>query len=395
MEHLSLPSPLMVSDPGSFAEFTIVRRKPEIIRDIVAARIFPEDIVAGLRALADEIATGIVAPLHEDVPDVATWHVAWQPWEGKTWRQLPWYFAESYFYRRVLEITGYFQHKGWNHVDPFAQQKYQALAYGMADMISIIKFVPADLSPAERVALWLQRSLWGNRADLSNREVLAQTRQPDDAKQPRLLLVDHTAKVVEMLASGKVRRLVIVTDNCGLEFFADLFLADELLSQQLVQAVILHVKPQPFFVSDLTFEDAAAAITALQGAPDERMRAKQAHLDECARGGRMRLTTHPFWATSGFFSQMPEDLMASLDQADLVILKGDVSYRRLIEDRHWPPTADLGAIAAYMPTSFLALRTLKSEVIVGLEEGVAEATAKKDPKWLINGQRGVVHLVVK
>jgi uncharacterized protein with ATP-grasp and redox domains len=395
MEHLSPPPPLMVSEPGSFAEQTIVQRKPQIIRRILASRIYSGEIADNLRALETEIASGVVAPLHEKAPDVADWLACWRPWEGKTWRQLPWYFAESYFYRRMLEITTYFQQGNGYRVDPFAGDKHDALAYGMADMASIIRYVPATLSPEERLTLWLHRSLWGNRADLSNREVLAQTRQPDDARMQRLLLVDHTTGVLGLLASGKVRRLVFVTDNCGLELFADLFLAHELLSQGLVQSIVFHLKPQPFFVSDATLEDMATTITALHGGPHDAMHTVASYLDECAQRGRVRLATHPFWASAHHFDEIPTDLRASLEQADLMVFKGDANYRRLIGDRHWPPTTDLGAITAHMPTSFLALRTLKSEVIVGLEEGVAEATAKKDPKWLLNGERGVVHLVTK
>jgi len=395
MENVAVPSPLMVSEPGSFAEYTVTKRIPEIIRDIIATRLYPAEIADGLRALAAEIADGTVAPLHENVPDVVWWQEDWRPWEGKTWRELPWYFAESYFYRRVLETTTYFQQGSWFHVDPYAQKKYEALGYGMADMISIVKHVPANLSPEERLTLWLHRSLWGNRADLSNREVLAQTRRPDDARMPRLLLIDHTAKVVELLNSGRVRRLVIVTDNCGLELFCDMFLADELLSQKLVEAVTFQVKPQPFFVSDVMLDDVATLLGAMGGTPDATIQATRVRLDEYALRGRVKLATHPFWATARFFSAFPDDLRSFLGHADLVIFKGDVNYRRLLEDRHWPPTADLGTIAAHMPCSFLALRTLKSEIIVGLEEGVAEATAKQDPKWLINGERGVVHLVLK
>jgi len=32
-------------------------------------------------------------------------------------------------------------------------------------------------------------------------------------------------------------------------------------------------------------------------------------------------------------------------------------------------------------------------LIVGLQEGQAEQLASEDPDWLINGERGVIHLV--
>ena len=42
------------------------------------------------------------------------------------------------------------------------------------------------------------------------------------------------------------------------------------------------------------------------------------------------------------------------------------------------------------PTPLVALRTLKAELIVGLQPGQAEAIAAADPAWLVNGRRGVI-----
>jgi hypothetical protein len=50
-------------------------------------------------------------------------------------------------------------------------------------------------------------------------------------------------------------------------------------------------------------------------------------------------------------------------------------------------------IAAYFPAPFVTLRTLKGEIMVGLEPGQAEALAAQDPTWLINGKRGIIQLV--
>ena len=55
------------------------------------------------------------------------------------------------------------------------------------------------------------------------------------------------------------------------------------------------------------------------------------------------------WTTSAHLTELPEDLKADLGKADLILLKGDVNYRRLLEDRDWPPTTDLAAVTTYMP----------------------------------------------
>ncbi|NLG27988.1 MAG: protein-glutamate O-methyltransferase family protein [Chloroflexi bacterium] len=388
------PSPLMVSEPGSFAEQTIVKRKPQIIKRIIATRVFDRGVIAKLQALEAEIASGPVAPLTEIFIDTELWNSAWKPFEGQTWRELPWFFAETFFYRRVLEATGYYQPGDFHSVDPFMPDKREAMAHGLADMTSIVKFVSPDLSPEERLTLWLHRSLWGNRADLSNREVLEQARH-HDADHSSLLVIDHTAAVLERFYAGKARRVEFACDNAGLELLSDMFLADELLQQKLVDQIVFNLKPGPFFVSDATMQDFAGTLGAMQGAQAETIREVHARLDDAALHGRVRLSTHPFWITPFFFSEMPADLQRQFGQADLLILKGDVNYRRLLEDRHWPENAELEAIARHMPTSFLALRTLKSEIIVGLEEGTSAALSKIDKHWLTNGDRGLLHLVAK
>jgi hypothetical protein len=67
-----------------------------------------------------------------------------------------------------------------------------------------------------------------------------------------------------------------------------------------------------------------------------------------------------------------------------------VNYRRLLDDRHWPPSTPLEEITSYFPAPFLVLRPLKGEILAGLAPGQAEILAAQDPTWLINGQRGLI-----
>jgi hypothetical protein len=87
---------------------------------------------------------------------------------------------------------------------------------------------------------------------------------------------------------------------------------------------------------------------------------------------------------------MPDDLYGDLASADLVIAKGDANYRRLVGDAHWPPTASFRRATAYFPAPLVTLRTLKSELILGLRVGDAERLQALDPQWRVNGKRGVV-----
>jgi hypothetical protein len=75
---------------------------------------------------------------------------------------------------------------------------------------------------------------------------------------------------------------------------------------------------------------------------------------------------------------------------DLVIIKGDANYRRLLGDAHWPYTTPFAYATRYFPSPLVALRTLKAEIIVGLRPGEAEQLQAEDPAWLVNGKRGII-----
>jgi hypothetical protein len=383
------PPPLMVSEPGSFAEYTVSRRMPRIVNDVMAGNIYPPDIVGELARLRDALPDGPVAPPLADAPDAAFWRRAWDPWAGATWRHLPWFFAETYFYRRLLETVRYFQDGPQQGADPFAPPKRAALVDGLPELEDFVEALPAATTREERFSLWVHRALWGNRADLSNVAVSGGT---FEAVTREGVLIDHTAEVWHMLRNG-IRRADVVADNAGPELLVDLGLIAFLLEEGLARRVHLHLKPHPFFVSDATLPDLLATLAALQGSPRPTLRHVATRLRSAVADGRLVPHDHPFWTRCLFYTQLPQDLRDTLAQADLLILKGDLNYRRLLEDRHWPPTTDLATVTPFMPAPFVTLRTLKSEVMVGLSPGRAEALAAEDPNWLIDGERGVIHLV--
>ena len=156
----------------------------------------------------------------------------------------------------------------------------------------------------------------------------------------------------------------------------------------------MHLKPYPFFVSDAMAKDVLELTARLEGAPEPLVRGAGDRLAGWLKSGMLELTDHPFWASAYSFLELPEDLRANLAEASLVILKGDVNYRRLLGDRHWPPTTRLADIVAYFPAPLVTLRTLKAEIIVGLAEGQAERLAVEDAAWLLNGRRGLIQFVL-
>ena len=90
-----------------------------------------------------------------------------QPYEGRSWLDLPWYFAETYFYRRLLEAVGYFQPGPWQGHDPYAAQKREEEGQAAAWLASS----GHELAGGADLTTLLHSSLWGNRADPSRPDV--------------------------------------------------------------------------------------------------------------------------------------------------------------------------------------------------------------------------------
>jgi uncharacterized protein with ATP-grasp and redox domains len=384
------PSPLMTSEPGSFARHTIVERKPQIIRQVIEDNDYPPEIARALEAFRAEIASQPMQPLCEQAPDVAGWNQALAEYTGKTWLEVPWYFAETFFYRKLLEATRYFQ--AGVKADPFFKQKDKQITSDIQRLAGEWEQLAAISSETLYEAL-LHSCLWGNRTDLSNFTVKVKARGGLDAREERhLILIDHTEQVRSLL-SNHVRRVDFINDNVGSDLFFDLAFTDFLLRQDWAGEVHFHLKNQPFFVSDAMPEDARRTIALLEEASSPALATLGRRLEDDLAAQRLNLNTDPFWTSWLMFRQMPAHLLRELARSDLVLLKGDVNYRRLLGDLHWPHTTRMEDVTDYFPAPFATIRTLKGEIMVGLQPGQAEALYAEDPTWLINGKRGVIQLV--
>jgi len=386
------PEHLMTSEPGSFARKTIVERKPQIIRRMIADNDYPPEIVRALDAFVEEIASQTIQGITEDTTHTATWNQELDKYAGKTWLQVPWYFAETFFYRRLLEIVRYFQPGPLYLQDPFEKQKQEQEESAVTQVATVWDQLAAA-DPTVRFEALLHSCLWGNRVDLSNYTLTVKAHGGLDAREHRHnILIDHTEKVITLLSRG-AHRVDFINDNAGIDLLSDVVLADYLIQKGLSQRIVFHLKDRPFFVSDAMPKDLLTTIALLRHAQHPALEALGSRLAGFVESERFVLDADPFWTSPDAFHQMPAALRSDIEKADLVILKGDVNYRRMLDDRHWPFDARLEELGAYFPKPFVMMRTLKGEIMVGLGPGQAEALSASDPTWLINGKRGVIHLV--
>ncbi|KST64545.1 damage-control phosphatase ARMT1 family protein [Mastigocoleus testarum] len=406
---LSIPAPLIGAEKGSFTEFTVTQRMPDIARRIVKENNFPSDINDKLENLANELVSGDVQPLQPDTgADFSTWQKYLEPYQGQRWIDIPWFFAETYFYRLILNITNYFNPGQWEGVDPFALQKERGLESSLDAIATLSSQVEKwlnssietemspELSNHKALIALLYFDLWGNRVDLSLWSALGDENRAEfdiDTQQGHIL-VDDSEQVANLLTKLQSGRVDFIVDNAGFELICDLCLVDFILSSGLVSQAKLHLKPHPTFVSDATIKDVLHTIDLLANSNKGEIASSGQRLQRHLGSEKLILTDNYFWTSPLAAWEISDPLKNELGEAELIIVKGDANYRRLLGDRHWNYSTDIADIVCYLPSPMIALRTLKSEVAAGIPTDVIAKLNQTDPNWLTNGQWGVVQLVM-
>ena len=365
-------------DPEGFPASVWRDRHPALFQRLKDAFPLSPAQRTALDTLLDSTLRGVMEPLPDDAPGAAPWNGDWDRGHyGKSWTDAPFLWAESYFYRRLRDAFGYHDPEDpWHGVDPFGPFKDAELAGDTVDT----QLATLAAAPADELLL---AALWGNRADLG----FLLTAEEGGEDHP--LVADERATLHDLLRTDG--RVSLVTDNAGRELVPDLLLAAHLLGNGSGggTTVRLHVKPHPYYVSDATTADVLATLRRITAAPGEAGRAGQS-LWRALEDGRLTLDAHPFFCAPLGYAEMPEDLRADFASSALTLMKGDLNYRRLVGDRHWPATVPFSEVTAYFPGPVAALRTLKSDVATGLAAGSADALDASDPGWRTNGAHALV-----
>ncbi|MFJ6568516.1 damage-control phosphatase ARMT1 family protein [Streptomyces sp. NPDC091292] len=409
MSHPANPAPtapvILGNDRDSFAWSVLHKRHPALIERVRGATPYPPAVQRGLDALLAETAGGgaggVMRGLGDDEADAADWW-GWGASEhvGRPWADAPFLWSESYFYRRLLGVLGYFGTGPFRAVDPFAPFKAAEL-HGEGVAGELVSLDEASRSPgtrAERDTALLLSSLWGNRADLGFRISAGGAGVVE--RVHRLVHDDSTALWDVLDRAPSPGTVCLVADNAGPELLPDLVLADDLLTTGRAATVVLHVKPHPYYVSDATVDDVLACLRRMTAGPGGAAETGR-RLGDAVAGGRLLLRAHPFSCAPLPYADMPDDLREDFASATLTVMKGDLNYRRLAGDRLWPPTTPFAEATGYFPGPVAALRTLKSDVITGLEEEtVAELEAAAGGSdeggggggWRTSGRYGLIQV---
>lgn len=331
-----------------------------------------------------------------------------------SWFQSPWLFVECYMYRRIHEAL--WLNPPVNEFDVFWESKSQSFHESLSAVsmlcshLNNLKTTLTQCSDAEllgHLLKLLQVSVWGNKCDLSISAGQRRSQRENplaalDKLHPFLLLDDSDQVWAVLKAehstgrsqSSKGLRVDLVLDNAGFELVTDLVLADFLLTSGLACQVCFHGKSFPWFVSDVTAKDFGWTIKQIASASHADMVCCGKRWMHYISMGMWSYHDHSFWTLPHEYHDMVSaapDLYATLCSSQLLLFKGDLNYRKLVGDRNWShETPFRTALQGFQPTPLCALRTLKANVQVGLEEGHGEKLSIETPSWMTSGNYAII-----
>lgn len=407
--------------PGSFARGVMAERNPALIQQVREASPYGPAQHRALDTLLLEITDGVIEPLAPDAPG----HARWQAWGGahfgRSWFDVPFLWAESYFYRKLLAATDYFAPGAWQGIDPFAPFKQaELLSTTVDDELAALDVAdapdgsgtPGGRDTVDPAYALLHASLWGNRADLGFR--ISSGTADDTVSGPTDDATDHTTDDPKDTAAGPDPRLVaddsallwpllptgspgspsaaivhLIADNAGRELIPDLVLLDHLLRTGRAARAVLHVKPHPYYVSDATMADVIDALRRLGRAAGYAAVIGR-RLWSALTTGQLAVRAHDFFCAPLPFAAMPAELRDDLAGGTVTLVKGDLNYRRLVGDQHWPATTPFADRTGYFPGPVTALRTLKSDVVVGLDERTLTSLERSGQAWRTSGTHALI-----
>ena len=390
------PPPIRTDKSNAFANNTMRVRLPAIIDETKALNPdYPPDILRQLDRLRRGLAAGAPIAEAELLPagDIGDWTSALRRQRDiigrePTWQNAEWFFAETCAYRCLIEAARWHE----SGRDPFLPKKLAELHGDALWQLLERACEPLD-SPESELPRAVEYALWGNRIDLSYSASMTRGTAIDSDD----LLVDDREALAAYLSQSRTSPagfragapIYVVADNAGSELAMDLALSECLL-RHATPLVVICLKAHPTFVSDATTEDVWMMLAEMERRGRQSFELAR-RLRKAWEEQRLRFLPHPFWNSSRFLWDMPADLARPLNEARLVIIKGDANYRRAVGDCLWPPQTPFSHALDYLDAPALCLRTLKSDPVVGLPSADAAARLDRtDPDWRVNGKRGLI-----
>ncbi|MEM7793899.1 MAG: ARMT1-like domain-containing protein [Cyanobacteria bacterium P01_C01_bin.118] len=363
-----------------FVDYTITRRLPKILANIEsylkgqAAQIMLQAIING-----SSIDTTVFTR------PTTYWHNYLDQLTGFTWDDLSFFDLEFLFYHGLNSIAGYFD----SGVDVFLQARQSALTKAIPDVTNGLEKL-SELSGLDLLKATMRGALFANETDYSQ----LVTSQGDNSLWHERILLDDSEQWSARLHNLDQGEIRLIADNAGHELCWDLVMVDAILRLSSTISVVVHVKPWPMFVSDALFIDVEETINSfLNNDLSDKMRSLGQRLRTAMEDGRLQIQAEVDWGEPRHFDSLNPNLANTLSNSIGIIAKGDLNYRRFVQDRQWPMDTPIEIVTAGVPFKALALRVLKSDALVSITPSITEKAATKFEDWRTRGYFAVVQSV--
>ncbi|XP_022662576.1 protein-glutamate O-methyltransferase-like isoform X2 [Varroa destructor] len=335
-------------------------------------------------------------PLEDSFKDVSVWNSHLAQESLPRWFDGIWLMAECYFYRRIFE--SFQMTSKLKTYDYFGEQKETALETSMLAVNALTGTLSASTVCLSQL---IEVSLWGNKCDLSFTagKPTSQKANPIstlETLRPNILQ-DDTVELIEYIYSKKKLKVSFVLDNAAFELITDLVLMDYMMTHGLASQICIYVKMMPWFVSDALGHDVSYVIDRLEQSDSASTASLGQRCREHIASKQWTIEERTYWTLPFDYADMSHrdpQLYDELAHSDLIIFKGDLNYRKLVGDRAWKPTTKFRiSLMGFEPAPLVTLRTIKTDTVTGLAEGVAEVEEKKCAEWMVSSEFAVVEFV--
>jgi len=285
-----------------------------------------------------------------------------KPWRGKNAPSVSYYVPLQYLFFLTNLVSGHYR----TGADPYEENNREKINLSVEYLKERNK-ARVDASREEAIEFLLSGILYGNKYE-GCREY---------KKGDLDVASDHRKELVQLILSvGQEGVIDLFIDNVGPELAANLQLIDYLIKNNIVGKMRVHVKAEPFAISDVWGRDdgsmmpyITSTLETFRQSGDFELAELARRFEEFVRGERIVIERNEFLTRKTDLMEAKDELNGSLSGSGVVIFVGDYLYRSLMGNRNWPHTEDasvLNDILSYIKVPVGMVRMIKSDIKLGV-----------------------------
>lgn len=328
----------------------------------------------------------------------------------------PFIDVEHFFYYYILNKVN-IQQFPKDTIDPFLNDKialmrndycnksdkHNSKINELLDLGYQIKKCSGDHKQKEQIIQLLKLNLSANSTDLSQlfwEQFSSVTAIIDDSE---IFWKDFVSDL------HSVNKINILVDNFGTEFLADIIMGYYFILKKGLDAnieIVYHINELPIFVSDVKRGDEKVLLNVLNELVEDNTQHKEV-LDDInilIEAGKIKFKSDFFWNMPSSYDTITQskykrlgylsEIKSIFTGNELLIVKGDLNYRRMVGDKNYNPKKKIEKLIKYINCPVLIIRSFKSNVTL-LGKTYEEIAKNKniEQDWQSNGKYGIIQYI--